>query len=70
MSEEIEIVERSLGVALEIEERCSVFKLPKLMGQHYGQYWLLQKKPGSKRWTCLMHVTLESTGTKKHGAER
>jgi len=36
MSEEIEIVERSLGVALEIEERCSVFKLPKLLGQHYG----------------------------------
>ena len=46
MSEEIEVVERSLGVALEIEERCSVFKLPKLLGKHYGTITAFTKEAG------------------------
>ena len=46
MPEEITIVERSLGVALEIEERCSVFKLPKLLGQHYGTVLAFTKEAG------------------------
>ena len=37
MSQEINVVERTLGPALEVEARCSVFKLPKLLGENYGQ---------------------------------
>ena len=37
MPQEIKVVERSLGTGLEIEARCSVFKLPKLLGENYGK---------------------------------
>lgn len=46
MSEQIEVVDRSLGAALEIEERCSVFKLPALLGQHYGSIQTFAQQAG------------------------
>ncbi len=46
MSEEITIVERSLGAALEVEQRCSVLKLPALLGRSYGTIMAYIKEAG------------------------